>query len=114
MKINVMNKTERLEFGKIIEFRGNFIEEVNEEGDTSYSCDMYRTTNKNDTFESLYLAEQKQENIAYMSATNYISSNYSDSIDKTAFLNEKSEQFGVLNSVIIAKRRAIHATLNIS
>ena len=112
MKINVMDKTERLEFGKIIELRGNFEEEVNEEGDTSYSCDMYRTTNKNDTFESLYLAEQKQENIAYMSATNYISSNYSDSIDKTAFLDELSEQFGVLNSVIIAKRRAIHATLN--
>ena len=65
-----------------------------------------------DTFKSLYLAEQKQENIAYMSATNYISINYSDSIDKTAFLNEKSKQFGVLNSVILAKRRAIHATLN--
>ena len=54
MKQNVLNKTERLEMGNIIELRGNFIEiPATEDGDTSYECDYYRTTNPNATFKQL-------------------------------------------------------------
>ncbi len=49
--INVIDKTEKLTLGSTYELRGNFVEKVDEEGNISYECDMYRTTNKNDTFE---------------------------------------------------------------
>ena len=54
MKQTVLDKTERLEMGNIIELRGNFVEiPATEDGDTSYECDCYRTTNPNATFKQL-------------------------------------------------------------
>ena len=57
-------------------------------------------------------AIEKQKNIAYMSATNYVGINYGESDDKESFKAELSSRFGVLNSVILATRKSIHATLN--
>ena len=59
MKANVADKTERLELGNIIELRGNFTEVEREDG-VSYECDFYRTTNKNETFESMHRKEQAE------------------------------------------------------
>ena len=71
MKANVADKTERLELGNIIELRGNFTEVEREDG-ISYECDFYRTTNKNETFESMYRKEQVELAQAYLSETDWV------------------------------------------
>ena len=54
MKQTVLDKTERLVLGDIIELRGNFVEiPQTENTDISYECDYYRTTNPNATFKQL-------------------------------------------------------------
>ena len=53
MKQFVTDKTERIEMGKIIELRGNFIERETEDG-ISYECDYYRTSDKTVTFEQVH------------------------------------------------------------
>ena len=71
MKANVSDKTERIEMGKIIELRGNFIEHETEDG-VSYECDYYRTSDKTSTFEQVhkqYLADDAQHQL---DATDYI------------------------------------------
>ena len=71
MKQFVTNKTERIEMGKIIELRGNFIEHETEDG-VSYECDYYRTSDKTATFEQVhkqYLADDAQHQL---DATDYI------------------------------------------
>ena len=70
MKANVADKTERLELGNIIELRGNFVEVQREDG-ISYECDFYRTTNKNETFESLYRKEQVELAQKYLDSTDW-------------------------------------------
>ena len=75
MKANVADKTERLELGNIIELRGNFTEVEREDGISTgfqYECDFYRTTNKNETFESMYRKEQVELAQAYLSETDYV------------------------------------------
>ena len=56
MRMNVNDKTERLELGNEIELRGNFIETETENG-ISYECDYYRTKNKTLTFEQIHAQE---------------------------------------------------------
>lgn len=71
MKANVVDKTERLELGNIIELRGNFTEVEREDG-ISYECDFYRTTNKNETFESMYRKEQVELAQKYLDSTDWV------------------------------------------
>ena len=65
MKMNVIDKTARLELGGLIELRGNFVEVVREE-EVGYECDAYRTTDKTMTFDKMHkmvMAEQAQKNL---------------------------------------------------
>ena len=65
MKMNVVDKTARLELGGLIELRGNFVEVVREE-EVGYECDAYRTTDKTMTFDKMHkmvMAEQAQKNL---------------------------------------------------
>ena len=65
MKMNVIDKTARLELGGLIELRGNFVEVVREE-DVGYECDVYRTNDKTMTFDKMHkmvMAEQAQKNL---------------------------------------------------
>lgn len=71
MRMNVNDKTERLELGNIIELRGNFTARETEDGIT-YEADCYRTTNKTATFEQLHGQELKKEAQAYLDSTDYI------------------------------------------
>lgn len=102
MKINVADKTERLVFGKIIELRGNFVEKIDEEGYISYECDMFRTTNKNDTFENLYNAEKIQEAKDYLSSTDWI---YAKCVELNLNVSEKYP-------TVVEKRKAMRALIN--
>ena len=78
MKISVTDKTEKLKLGKYYELRGNFETIESEDGEVSYSCNMFRTTDSTKTFDELYEAELKQEAIDYLSNTNYVAINYSN------------------------------------
>lgn len=116
MKQFVTDKTERIEMGKIIELRGNFIEHETEDG-ISYECDYYRTTDKNATFESLYQKDMEDKAKAYLSATNYISNNYNDmlKIDQKsaeAYLKSVSDTFRVTVEDVLKKRVELVKTLN--
>lgn len=71
MRMNVNDKTERLELGSIIELRGNFTEVQREDG-ISYEADCYRTRNKNATFEQLHSAEMKKQAQAYLDDTDWV------------------------------------------
>lgn len=65
MKMNVVDKTERIEIGNIVELRGNFKEVVRDE-EVGYECDYYRTTDKTATFEELHkqdVAKQAQKQL---------------------------------------------------
>ena len=65
MKMQVIDKTARLELGGLIELRGNFVEVVREE-DVGYECDVYRTNDKTMTFDKMHkmvMAEQAQKNL---------------------------------------------------
>ena len=65
MKMQVIDKTARLELGGLIELRGNFVEVVREE-EVGYECDAYRTTDKTMTFDKMHkmvMAEQAQKNL---------------------------------------------------
>jgi len=65
MKMNVIDKTARLELGGLIELRGNFVEVVREE-EVGYECDVYRTNDKTMTFDKMHkmvMAEQAQKNL---------------------------------------------------
>jgi hypothetical protein len=70
MKMNVVDKTERLVLGDIIELRGNFTEVQREEG-ISYECDYYRTTDKNATFEQMHCKQVAVEALNLLDATDY-------------------------------------------
>jgi hypothetical protein len=113
-KINVTDKTERLKLGKYYELRGNFVEQTDEDGEVSYSCNMFRTTDSTKTFDELYEEELRQEIIDYLSDTNYIAINYSDldtDEEREAFLAEISETYGITNAEIRAKRKELRALL---
>ena len=115
MKIFTVDKTEKIEMGKIIEYRGNFEEIINEDGEISYSADMFRTTKKTDTFESLYQNSVKVEKIAFLSDTNYISQNRSDlrtDTEKEEFDSRVSDTFNISNAEIIKKRAEYVKDLN--
>lgn len=71
MKQFVTDKTERIEMGKIIELRGNFIEQETD-GDISYECDYYRTTDKTATFEQVHKQHLANEAQRQLDATDYI------------------------------------------
>ena len=53
MTINVTDKTEKIKLGSTYELRGNFVEQISEDGDISYTCDMYRTKDKTKTFDEM-------------------------------------------------------------
>ena len=89
MIINVNDKTEKLQLGKYYELRGNFETIENEDGEISYSCDMYRTTDSTKTFDDLYQAEVKENVITYLSNTNYVSNNYNDLLKVDSDMAEK-------------------------
>ena len=101
-KINVVDKTERLQLGKYYELRGNFKEIKDEEGNISYECDMFRTTNKNDTFEKLYNAQKVQEAYTYLSSTDWI---YAKCLEEGLNASEKYPS-------IVAKRKEMRALIN--
>lgn len=115
MKINVVNRTERLELGNIIELRGNFVEKTDEEGNVSYECDMYRTRNKNATFEQLDNQAKIQEAKEYLKDFDYVENKIlrnqlkgidildikSDKIDMTyrEILEEKERLINLINTL---------------
>ena len=109
MKINVVDKTEKLKLGKYYELRGNFVEQKDEDGNISYECDMFRTTNKNDTFESLYKEHVRKEKIAFLNNTKYIEENYNAllKVDETKaqeYLSSVSDTFSLSVSDILKTR----------
>ena len=117
MKISTIDKTEKLKLGKYYELRGNFETIENEEGETSYSCDMYRTTDSAKTFDDLYQAEVKENAITYLSGTNYVSNNYSDLLKVNEEIAEKyfnsvSDTYGVTVEEILKRRAEYIAHLN--
>lgn len=71
MRMNVNDKTERLELGNEIELRGNFIETQTENG-ISYECDYYRTTNKSITFEQIHAQEMAMLAQKYLDDTDWV------------------------------------------
>ena len=110
MTINVLDKTEKLKLGKYYELRGNFETIENEEGEISYSCDMYRTTDSSKTFDELYQAEVKENAITYLSDTNYVAINYNNLLKVNEEIAEKyfnsvSDTYRVTVEEIL-KRRA--------
>ena len=113
MNISVTDKTEKLKLGKYYELRGNFEEIEREDGEVSYSCDMFRTTDSTKTFDELYQEKLRQEAIDYLSDTNYIAINYSDldtDEEREAFLAEVSDTYGLTNAEIRAKRKELRAS----
>jgi len=110
MTINVTDKTTKIQLGSTYELRGNFVEQVNEDGDISYTCDMYRTKDKNKTFDELYQAEVKENAITYLSDTNYVAINYNNLLKVNEEIAEKyfnsvSDTYRVTVEEIL-KRRA--------
>lgn len=115
MRINVLDKTEKLKLGKITELRGNFKAIENEDG-VSYECDMFRTKG-NETFDELYQAELRAELVQYLSDTNYIAVNYSAldaEEERASFKAEVSNTFGISNALILNARKLIRNALNSS
>jgi hypothetical protein len=117
MTINVKDKTEKLTLGKYYELRGNFEEIENENGEISYSCDMYRTTDSSKTFDDLYQSEVKENAITYLSNTNYVSNNYNDLLKVNSELAEKyfnsiSDTYGVTVEEILKQRAEYIEYLN--
>lgn len=115
MKINVIDKTEKLKLGKYYELRGNFVEQKDEDGNISYECDMFRTMNKNNTFEKLYKELQTKEAIEYLEKTRYVADNLvvASSLGReTEYLNETSSTFGITNREILQKRWDTRALIN--
>jgi hypothetical protein len=116
-KINVIDKTERLKLGKYYELRGNFEEIENEDGEISYSCNMFRTTDSTKTFDELYKAGLKQEAIQYLSDTNYVSNNYNtllkvDEEKASQYLASVSDTYGITVKEILEKRASYISALN--
>ena len=104
-KINVIDKTERLQLGKYYELRGNFVEQKDEDGNISYECDMFRTTDSTKTFDYLY-------GIDYLSNTKYVEENYNTllKVDKekaSQYLNSTSGTYGITVKEILEKRAEI-------
>lgn len=117
MTINVTDKTEKLKLGKYYELRGNFETIENEDGEISYSCDMYRTTDSTKTFDDLYQAEVRENAITYLSNTNYVSNNYSDLLKVDSdiagkYFNSVSDTYGVTVEEILKQRAEYIANLN--
>ena len=94
MKQFVANKKERIEMGKIIELRGNFIEHETEDG-IQYECEYYRTTDKTATFEQMYKAEKVKEAKKYLTSTDWI---YAKCV-------EEGLNASVVYSDVVAKRK---------
>lgn len=117
MKISTIDKTEKITMGKVYELRGNFKEVVNEDGEVSYSCDMYRTTDSSKTFDDLYQAEVKENAITYLSGTNYVAINYNNLLKVNEEIAEKyfnsvSDTYGVTVEEILKQRAEYIAYLN--
>jgi len=117
MTINVKDKTEKLKLGKFYELRGNFETIENEEGEISYSCDMYRTTDSTKTFDELYQAEVKENAITYLSNTNYVAINYNNLLKVNEEIAEKyfnsvSDTYNVTVEEILKQRAEYIAHLN--
>ena len=73
MRQNVIDKTERLVLSNVIELRGNFVEiPPTEDGDISYECDYYRTTNPTTTFQQLYTKERLTQLHELLDSTDWI------------------------------------------
>ena len=71
MKMQVIDKTERIEMGSMIELRGNYVEVIREE-EVGYECDVYRTTDKTATFERMDAQAKAQEAQRQLDATDWI------------------------------------------
>jgi len=104
-KINVTDKTERLKLGKYYELRGNFEEIENEDGEVSYSCNMFRTTDSTKTFDYLY-------GIDYLLNTKYVEENYNtllkvDEEKASQYLASVSDTYGITVQEILEKRAEI-------
>jgi len=117
MKIFTVDKTEKLQLGKYYELRGNFETIENEDGEISYSCDMYRTTDSTKTFDDLYQAEVRENAITYLSGTNYVSNNYSDLLKVDSNIAEKyfnsiSDTYSVTVEEILKQRAEYIEYLN--
>ena len=107
MKTSVLDKQERLVLGSTYELRGNFEEQISEDGEVSYCCDMYRTKDSTTTFTELNEASIRAEKIDFLAASNYISINRSDLTDeeKIIFDAKKSDRFGLTNGDVIKLRK---------
>ena len=117
MKINTVDKTEKLKLGKYYELRGNFETIEKEDGEISYSCDMYRTTDSSKTFDELYQAEVKEIAITYLTNTNYVSNNYNDllKVDSTMaekYYNSVSDTYNITVEEILIQRASYIEYLN--
>jgi len=114
MKISTIDKTEKITMGKVYELRGNFKEVVNEDGEVSYIADMFRTSNKTDTFEKLFKADEIAKKKAFLKSANYIANNFSilNDSEKEDFLVETSDTFNITNKEIITKMKQYRKDLN--
>lgn len=114
MTINVTDKTEKIQLGSTYELRGNFVEQTDEDGNVSYSCDMFRTKDKTKTFDDLYESDLTTELTTFLADSNYISINYSElsDEDKTSFLAEISSTFDMTNESILSLRKLARESLN--
>lgn len=109
MNISVTDKTEKLKLGKYYELRGNFEKIENEDGEISYSCDMFRTTDSTKTFDELYQEELRAKKVTYLNDTRYVEENYNtllsfDSDKATLYLNSISDTFNIPVKDILGKR----------
>lgn len=105
MKINVVDKTEKIKLGKYYELRGNFVEQTDEDGNISYTCDMFRTTDSTKTFDYLY-------GIDYLSNTKYVEENYNtllkvDEEKANQYLASTSDTYGITVQEILEKRAEV-------
>lgn len=117
MKIFTVDKTEKLQLGKYYELRGNFETIENEEGEISYSCDMYRTTDSTKTFDEMYQAEVRENAITYLADTNYVAINYNNllKVDENIaekYFNSVSDTYNISVEEILKRRAKYIAHLN--
>lgn len=106
MTIQVTDKTTKIQLGSTYELRGNFIEQTDEDGNVSYSCDMFRTKDKTKTFDDLYKLEQIEVAKQFISDFDYVENKIvrEQQLYGNDILDEKSDKVDMTYREILTKK----------
>lgn len=114
MKINVIDKTAKIQLGSIYELRGNFVEKTDEDGNISYECDMFRTKDKTKTFDDLYQLEQIEVAKQFITDFDYVENKIirESQLYGNDILDTKSDKIDMTYREILAKKEEYVKLLN--